>query len=181
MADQERIHIGNFGRAHGVRGEIRFFPVNPESDLLEAGLRVFVRRAGLEEALTVSGVRGANKFDIVRIEEVDDRDEAGALTNLEVFVDPDVLPDLEEGEFYFKDLVGREVLIFGVDEETCRPIGQVAGFFETGANEVMVVELTDGTKLFVPMIESAVAEIDHEGAVLLQPLDHWAPQGTELP
>lgn len=181
MVDQERIHIGTFGRAHGVRGEIRFFPLNPESDLLEAGLRVFVRRAGEESALTIGRARRANKFDILQLDEVGDRDEAEALTNLEVFVDVDALPDLDEDEFYHKDLVGLDVHILEAEDGPTRPIGEVAGFFETGANDVMVVQLTDDSKLFVPMIEDAVADLDHDGVVLLEPLHHWAPEDTELP
>ena len=52
MSDSERIKVGTFGRAHGVRGEVRFFPLNPESNLLEEGLRVFVRRGDDDVALT---------------------------------------------------------------------------------------------------------------------------------
>ncbi|QDG49984.1 16S rRNA processing protein RimM [Persicimonas caeni] len=181
MADRELIQTGTFGRAHGVRGEIRYFPVNPGSDLFEVGSRVFARRGDQDFPLTVARARRANKFDIVQFDEVADRDEAEALTNLEVFVDAEVLPELEEDEFYQKDLVEREVLILLAEEGPSRSIGEVGGFFETGANDVMVVHMSDGSKLFVPMIEDAVADLDHDGAVLLQPLDHWAPEGTELP
>ena len=60
-------------------------------------------------------------------------------------------------------------------------IGEVDGFFETGANDVMVVALSNGERLFVPMIEDAVAVLDLDDGVVLQPADQWAPEGTELP
>lgn len=181
MAGDDLIHIGTFGRAHGVRGEIRFFPVNPDSDLLEVGLRVFARRGDQDTSLSVSKARQANKFDILAFEEVSDRDEAEALTNLEVYVHADALPEPDEDEFYQRDLVGVDVAILESFDGPTRSIGEVGGFFETGANDVMVVHLSDGEKLFVPMIEGAVAEIDPEAGVVLQPLDQWAPEGTELP
>ena len=34
-----------------------------------------------------------------------------SLTNLEVFVDADALPEVEEGEFYQRDLVGLPVFV----------------------------------------------------------------------
>lgn len=181
MADDERIQIGRLGRAHGVRGELRFFANNPQSDLLEDGLRVFVRPAGQETTLTVSRVRPTPKFDIVAFDEIDDRDAAEALTNLEVAVSPEALPELDEGEFFLRDLVGCPVEILVDDAGATRTIGEVGGFFETGANDVMVVHLIDDERLYVPLVDHAVAEVEPDERVVLFPLDQWAPEGTELP
>ncbi len=179
MSDDERINIGKFGRAHGVRGELRFFPHSPESELLEPGLRVFVQSLGGETAFEVEKSRQANKFVILKLAGVDDRDEAESLTNLEVYVGSEELPETEEGEFYQKDVLGCEVTVIEPDGTT-RRIGEVAGFFETGANDVMVVDLDEGERLLVPLIEDAIDAIDPPDAVTLRPLDEWAPEGTEL-
>lgn len=181
VAHDERITIGRFGRAHGVRGEVRFFSQNPESDFLKVGLRVFVRRDGQETVLTVAKVRHAAKFDIVGLEDIDGRDQAEALTNLDVSVDREALPELEQGEFYLRDLVGCEVAILIDEQGATRPIGQVGGFFETGANDVMVVEFSGGETLFVPMVDHAVAAVDPDQGVVLYPLEQWAPEGTVVP
>jgi 16S rRNA processing protein RimM len=181
MTDGELVHIGTFGRAHGVRGEIRYFPANPDSDLLEDGIRVYVRRGDSEKSLTLTRVRHAAKFDIVALAEVDGRDEAESLTNLDVWVTADVLPEPAEDEFYQRDLVGLDVALLESIDGPSRLVGQVDGFFETGANDVMVVTLSNGDRLFVPMIEDAVAVLDLGDGVLLQPADQWAPAGTEFP
>lgn len=170
------------GRAHGVRGEIRFFPLNPTSELLEPGFRVFVRRAGQETELMLSKVRHASKFDILAFDQVEGRDEAEALTNLELFVDPDDFPELEDGEFYYRDLIGVEVgVLEAEDGDDFRVIGTVDGFLETGANDVMIVTVPGYPDLLVPMIEDAVAEVDPGARVLLFPLEIWAPEDTEIP
>jgi len=181
MPDDQRVQVGSFGRAHGVRGESRYFPVNPDSDLLEDGMWVYVRRGDSDLELTVSKVRHAAKFDIVAFDEIDGRDAAERLTNLEVFVDADALPEPDEDEFYQRDLVGLDVAILESVDGPSRLIGEVDGFFETGANDVMVVALSNDERLFVPMIEGAVAALDLEEGVLLQPADQWAPEGTEFP
>lgn len=127
-------------------------------------------------------VRHTPKFDILGLEEVGGRDEAEALTNLEVFVDPADLPALEEGEFYLRDLLGVEVGLLEAEHgEAFRVIGEVDGFMDTGANDVMVVKIPGAPDLLVPMIEDAVAEVAPGRQVLLYPLEIWAPEGTEVP
>lgn len=161
---------------------MRLFPLNPNSELLEPGFRVFVRRAGEETELVLTRVRHAAKFDILAIEGVDERDGAEALTNLDVFVDPDDFPELDDGEFYLRDLVGADVaLLQAEDGDAFRVIGEVQGFMQTGANDVMIVTVPGAPDLLVPMIEHAVAEVDVGTQVLLYPLDVWAPEGTEVP
>jgi 16S rRNA processing protein RimM len=181
MSNDERVQIGTFGRAHGVRGEIRYFPLNPDSDLLEDGMRVYARRGDSDASLTITKVRHAAKFDIVAFDEIAGRDEAEALTNLDVYVEADTLPEPDEDEFYQRDLIGLDVAILESEDGPTRLIGEVDGFFETGANDVMVVSLSNGERLFVPMIENAVAVLDLDDGVLLQPADQWAPEGTEFP
>jgi len=165
-----------------VRGEVRFFPLNPNSELLEPGFRVFVRRAGHETGFVLEKVRQTPKFDILGLKEVAGRDEAEALTNLEVFVDPADFPELEDGEFYLRDLIGVEVALLETEQgDACRVIGEVDGFLDTGANDVMIVTIPGSPDLLVPMIDDAVAEVAPGERVLLYPLDIWAPEGTEIP
>lgn len=181
MSADDHIGIGKLGRAHGVRGEVRFFAYNPESELLESGLRVFLRGADGLEPLTVERIRFANKFAIVKFEEISDRGEAEALTNLELFVDRQDFPEPDDDEVYQEDLVGCEVRLLDTPDGPERVIGEVAGFFATGANDVMVVRLSDASQLYVPVVDHALAQLDPDDGILLQPLDQWAPEDTELP
>lgn len=161
---------------------MRLFPLNPNSELLEPGFRVFVRCGGQEMALVLTKVRHTSKFDILAFKDVEDRDAAEALTNLEVLVDPEDFPEVEDDEFYLRDLIGVEVgLLESAEGDAFRVIGEVDGFIETGANDVMIVKIAGAPNLLVPMIEDAVAEIAPDQPVLLYPLDIWAPKGTELP
>ena len=126
-----------------------------------------------------------NRFGILELEDVSDRDRAEQLTNLEVFVDAEILPEADEDEFYQRDLVGLPVHVgrddgdaFDVEEPA---VGEVGGFFETGANDVMVLLTESGREVFVPMIEDAVALIDlQEKRVLIHPFEVWAPDDFEL-
>lgn len=172
MQTDDLIAIGKFGRPHGVRGELRYFPYNADSEILDDLDQIVVAAApGQAQVYTLDKVRWGAKFGIISLAEVSGREAAAELTNAEVFVDPEHLPMIDDAdEFYFAELEGLRVVVG--DEE----LGEVAGLFETGANEVLVVRRPGARDLYVPFIADAVADVDLEAGVIeLEPLEQWAP------
>lgn len=183
MSEQpRRVAIGKLGRPHGIRGEIRLFPFNPASRTVTDGLDVYIRRdEQLVRKARIEQARYANRFVILKLAGIDDRDEADRLKHAILNVDYDDLPDLADDEFYYVDLVDAPVYVADeenqdIDEHNADPIGTVGRFFATGANDVMVVECHDRDDLFVPLVDHAVFVLDFERhLVVLQPLHIWAP------
>lgn len=181
--NSELVKVGRFGRAHGIEGEIRLFLRAFERQLFEEAVEqgpvVLSTNAG-RRAYPVEGIRWGNKFGILALEGIGDRDRAEELTNFDVFVRQSDLPELDEGEFYRAELNGCDVFVLeSGDSDESEWIGRVAGFFDTGSNDVMVVNLPDRPRLKVPMLEHAIADLNpEEQTVLLRPLDEWAPRGT---
>jgi 16S rRNA processing protein RimM len=179
--EMSRVTIATIGRPHGTRGEVRVFPINHDSDSLREGVTVYLTGRGEEKVLEIESARRANKFFIVRFQGLNHRDQVDALKHLQVEIGTEDLPDLEEDEFYHRDLLGAPVYVAleedGELPEDPTPIGQVDRFFETGANDVLVVALTEGGSLLVPVVEHAISFIDvDERVIVLQPLELWAPQ-----
>lgn len=76
-----------------------------------------------------------NKDIIVKLKGVEDRDAAALLTNFEIAVDSTQLPDLDNDEYYWKDLMGCHVVTSeGYD------LGTVIDMMETGSNDVLVIK-----------------------------------------
>ncbi|MEJ2820790.1 ribosome maturation factor RimM, partial [Streptococcus pneumoniae] len=76
-----------------------------------------------------------NQDMIIKLKGVDDRDAANLLTNCEIVVDSSQLPQLEEGDYYWKDLMGCQVVTTeGYD------LGKVVDMMETGSNDVLVIK-----------------------------------------
>ena len=76
------------------------------------------------------------------------------------------LPDVEDGEFYWADLVGLQVATTGgVD------LGEVERMMSTGANDVMVVQ--GGIERLIPYLPGTVVQsVDIEsGAIVVD----WHP------
>lgn len=193
MSDQPKerdttfVEVGKTGRAHGIDGEIRIFTAEPDWEYFQPGNVLHLERRDGPEPFVLGSWRVAAKFAIAKFESVEDRTAAERLTNSVVYVESAALPDLGDEDFYHYEIEGREVFLQGEQSgegSGAGPsdrIGTVDGFFETGANDVMVVRLETGDELYVPMFEGAIAEIGRESErVVLRPLEEWAPEGTEI-
>jgi 16S rRNA processing protein RimM len=101
----------------------------------------------------------------ITLEGVDDVTAAQALRGCAVMVDAAKLPPLREGEFYYFQLFGAEVML-----SNGQRLGTIEEIFPTGANDVWVVR--EGSReVLVPVIADVVKAIDLDGRrVTIEPL-----------
>jgi 16S rRNA processing protein RimM len=158
------IRIGRITGVHGLRGGLRFRPDYPESESIQSLERIFLSDSDADTA----SVGDAREYRIIAVaqlgrgtlrvmlEGIVDANLAEPLKRNNVFADESDLPPPEENEFYFRDVIGCEVIA-----TDGRRIGVVEEIIATGANDVFVVR--DGDKeVLVPAIDDVVKEIDVE-------------------
>jgi 16S rRNA processing protein RimM len=108
-------------------------------------------------ALTLKSLRG----NIARFAEVADRTAAEALRGTELSVPRSALPPLEEGEYYYADLIGLPAV-----STEGEPLGEVVAVENFGASDVVEIERPTGKRFMVPMTDQAVPAWDAEGLVV---------------
>jgi 16S rRNA processing protein RimM len=169
MAKRDQlVALGVIVGAHGVRGELRVKPYNPDSDLLlELGavvLRPAERSAGREVALR--GARRHGEGLLLTIEGCSDRDAAQALRGSELCLTRAQLPEPGEGEHYLVDLIGLHARL-----PSGEPVGEVTDVVQYPASQVLVVRTTRGA-LEVPLAERYVPALRlDEGTAIVDHLD----------
>ena len=89
---------------------------------------------------------------IVRLEGCHDRDEASGYRGCEIAVERSRLPDAEDGEYYWTDLVGSRVVTTGGAH-----LGEIVRMMETGANDVMVVR--GSVERLIPFLPGTVVQL----------------------
>ncbi|WP_226700587.1 ribosome maturation factor RimM [Qipengyuania gaetbuli] len=138
--------------AHGVAGEVRL-------KLFGEGFEALKPHKSFNGgALTLSKVRSDNKGGaIARFAEVPDRTAAEKLRGTVLTVPRSALPALDEGEFYYSDLLGLPVVT-----DTGEDIGRVCAVENFGATEIVEIEKHDGKKFMVPLTQQAVPAWDAE-------------------
>jgi 16S rRNA processing protein RimM len=151
------ISFGRLARTHGLKGEVKFFPNDPEEIDSLRGQIVRLK----ETEVKVQSIRGANVPFIIKLEGVDDIDSAKLLTGTEVFAKREYLEPLSEGEYYRFEIEGLEVF----DEEG-QPYGVIEEIIPTGSNDIYVVRNGD-QEWMLPMIDTVVKSIDLEQKKLI--------------
>lgn len=184
MARSNYVSLGKVGKVHGLRGELRLWAYNPETELFKPGLKVRCQGIKQHWDLEVEKVRWSDKFALISFKGLGSRELVEHLVNSDLKVERSQFPKLDDGEFYLIDLIGAPVyaVMEGSKEGEAAHIGEVEGFFETGANDVMRMTLLDGSSFLVPFImDYAVLEVDASDGIVLAPLSFWAPEGTMIP
>ncbi len=99
------------------------------------------------------------KTIVASIEASPDRNAAESLKGLQIAVPRSSLPDAEEGEYYWLDLIGLRVFnLEGVE------LGVVDDIIETGANDVLQVK---GEKVhLIPFVAKFVLDVDRENGLI---------------
>lgn len=148
-----RVCVGAIVGAHGVRGQVRiksftavpadvagYGPVESEDGTRRFKLKVMGEAKGLI---------------IAKLEGVDDRNAAEAMRGTRFFVARERLPELEEDEFLYTDLVGLKA-----EDEDGAALGTVKGVADFGAGELLDIVLKEGGSLMVPFTKAAVPVVD---------------------
>ena len=154
----KRIALAAVAGAHGVKGELRLKLFSDSIESLSRHRTLYVGGA----ARRLLAVRDSGKTAIARFEGIDDRSAAEALRGVLVEVDRSVLPPLEEGEYYYADLIGLEA----VDGDGNR-VGSVAAVENYGAGDLLEIERPDGKTSLIPFREGIADLVD--GRIRLDP------------
>lgn len=158
MASRLRyLTIGTVGKGHGLKGEVGFNPAVPDVDFL-LGIKILrgIDINGEVRNLELEGVRTQGRKLLLAFKGVNDRDQADALRGIELAVNRDALPPLDEDEYYLGDLVGYTV----VDDQQ-QVIGIVEDALDLPANAVL--QVARGRRpVLIPVIDDVVRKIDHD-------------------
>ncbi|WP_027414573.1 ribosome maturation factor RimM [Aneurinibacillus terranovensis] len=150
--------VGKLVNTQGIRGEVR---VISETDFPEkrysAGQVLFLFHPELKEPLplTVTGARQHKNFYILSFEGYTNIGEVEKFKGGVLKVAEENREPLPEGEFYFQDIIGCEVLT-----EEGQRLGIVTDILQPGANDVWVVKPNSGKDILIPYIEDVVKGID---------------------
>jgi 16S rRNA processing protein RimM len=161
MNEQTHLLVGQVVTTHGIRGEVRVYPHTDFPEVRFAqGSRLLLIHPDLREPLplTVEKSRPHKRVVIIKFREWDDINQAEPYKGGKLVVERADAVDLNEGEFYFHEIIGCQVVT-----TEGRNIGTVREILQLPANDVWVVAPSDGGKdILIPYIDDVVKEVDPE-------------------
>ena len=151
--------MGRILAPYGVRGWIKAAPQTESLDGL-LSYRTWWLASGSQwqpYRLLEGRVHGTGLA--ARPEGAEGRDQAARPRGAGIAVPRSELPPAPAGEYYWADLIGMRV----VNREGAA-LGQVAGVFETGANDVLVVR--GERERLIPFVAPVVVDVDMAAGLL---------------
>jgi len=152
--------IGKFRKPHGIRGEIRMTVLTDFTDLLKAGMTIYV--GDRYQPYTIRSIRSHGGDLLVSLEELPDRTAVEIFRNIMVYMKADDTPELPDGDYYLHQMVGLEVV---TDQD--QKLGTIKEIILTGANDVYLVDTSTGKDILLPAIDDVVLEINQEEGFVL--------------
>lgn len=148
--------MGHITAPFGVKGAVKIQTDTESPDSLLAWREVHLGRNGQWRTVKVLHMDARPDGQVVaQFEGCTDRDAAFAMRGQLVAVPRSSLPEPDDDEYYWADLIGMTVS--GIDDVD---LGRVDNLLSTGANDVLVVRATDGSERLVPFVEAFVVKVD---------------------
>ena len=168
----EFVEVGEITAPHGVQGAFRVYPTTDFPNRLLTRKTVWV--ASLSGPQTVTTAQSHPPVIILKLEEINTRDEAAELRGQTLYVPKKSLPALGPQEYYWFQLEGLRVQ----DYDTEEIVGTVNKVIRTGANQDVFEVLRPGKSvLLIPALKAVVLNVKLEQGVMVVRL----PEGLDDP
>lgn len=163
-------NVGKIVNTHGIRGEVR---VISKTDFAEERyvpgntLYIFKEESDNPIEVVIDSHRVHKNFDLLTFEGMLSIQDVEQFKGALLKVDENQLSELDEGEYYFHEIIGCKMYTDQGEE-----IGTIREILATGANDVWVVKRKEGKDLLIPYIEEIVTEINiDEKKVIITPME----------
>ncbi|KAA8784602.1 16S rRNA processing protein RimM [Paenibacillus sp. 4624] len=155
----EFMNVGKVVNTHGIRGELKIMPLTdfPEVRFAKNAELFLFTPDNRPVPVTVESARLHKNMYIVRLKEYGNINEVEKFKGGIAKVSKENLAELEEGEYYFHQIVGCAVIT-----EEGETLGTISEILTPGANDVWVVKTPAGKEVLIPVIDDVVLDVDVE-------------------
>ncbi len=156
MNKNDCFQLGKITKTHGLKGELQIWLDVDNPDDYEELDSVLLEVRGdlipyLIEQIQVRGTKS-----IIKFEEIDSIESAQKLVNLDVYLPIDLLPELNEGQFYY-----HEITEFQVIDEVKGALGKVTAVYTSNQQDLIAMDY-DGIEILIPINDDIVKSVNRE-------------------
>ncbi|MBE5880170.1 MAG: 16S rRNA processing protein RimM [Lachnospiraceae bacterium] len=154
---EKYLQVGVISSTHGIKGEVKVFPTTDDVNRFKKLKEVQLDTGKEKILLHPESVKFFKQFVILKFKEFNSINDVEAYKGKSLYVDREHAVRLRKDEYFIADLIGLSVVT-----EEGDAFGLMKDVMQTGANDVYVVERTNGEEVLLPAIKECVKEIDIE-------------------
>ena len=158
------IYVMQIVNTHGIRGEVKALHYT-DGDAFFKKVKTVYKENG--EAVKIISWKFHKGSVILKLEGVDEVNDAEKLKFVKLYAKKEDLPKLPKGEYYFFELIGLTAILEDGEE-----LGKVTDVIENNASNLLEITKKDGEKVLVPNIPVFVAKTDiKKGQIQITPIE----------
>tara|TARA_B100000029_G_scaffold322191_1_gene314568 strand:- start:1677 stop:2198 length:522 start_codon:yes stop_codon:yes gene_type:complete len=142
--------VGRIGKIYGVKGWLKIFSFTRPTKNIFSYSPWFLEINDTSHEINFEEFRKHGENFLVKFLGVDNPEDASKYINRDIAITEQQLPQLKDGEHYWRDLISLKVI-----NQHGILLGKVTDLIETGANDVFVVTNKDNDKhkILIPYIK----------------------------
>ena len=153
--------LGHIVKTHGTKGQVvAFFDVDYPEDY-EDMESVFLEQKGRLIPFFIESMDPVkNSRFIISFEDIKTMEQAEALRGTSLYLPLDELPELDEDQFYFHEVIGYQVV-----DENHGKLGTVKEFYDLPQQQLMAMEYMN-QEMLIPVMDEIILRADHDAKEL---------------
>lgn len=161
MTKEDCYELGRLTKTHGIKGELSVYLDVDFPEEYEDLASVLVEIKGelvpyfIEDFKLQHGQKA-----IVKFEDIDTFDKASQLVGSILYLTLDNLPELEEGQFFYHEIIGSQVV-----DEHLGVLGKVTDV-ATAAHQDIILMIYKGKEVLIPSTDAIVKSYEREAHIL---------------
>lgn len=165
MSKSDLDRVGRIVKAQGLKGEVLLYLYVNSTDWLEQLAELtFLKDLANESSAVKYGLESYRKAKdglVLKLEGVNDRNEAELLRGLWLKVPHEYFVSRPGDSLYLHELIGFRVELVGG-----KAVGIVKGFSSNGAQDIICIEESSGNLAEVPLVKPFISELNFSDRLL---------------
>ena len=149
------LEVGEILTTHGIKGEVKvkIETSNPISRF-KKGNELYLLIGNNYQKITIDTFRMHKGMALISFNNITNINDVLAYIGKKIYVDKDSLPELDEDDFYYDDLIGMDAF------DNNALIGVVSDVLEVPQGAILVITKNDGKEGLVPFVSEFVKDVD---------------------
>lgn len=153
------IVMGQIAAPYGVKGWVKIRTYTEQQDALLDYAVWWIGKNSNWQEVKVAEAALHNKYLVVRFESCTGRETAEILCGQQIGIPRNLLPNTDNNEFYWVDLIGIQVI--NLQDKV---IGQVVELIESKAHDLLVI---GERRYMIPFVDHVIKQVDLQAGRLI--------------
>ncbi len=151
------LELGQIVNVFGIKGFVKLKLFSEDIEQFYTFKKVYLKNKDEIKEITIEEVKYHKNMMLIKFKGIETVEQAEILRNSFVIMKREDLTPLEEGQYYFVDIIGLDVY---TDENLL--LGKLEDIYNTGSNDIYVVKNEMGKQFLLPGIDEVIKNIDLE-------------------